>query len=698
MIQIRVTSIRRAAPQGTCFYGVAMEPDNKGREIYFIDAAADLIPITIQIGQCWQIEGRSSSHSCIRNGYTVLEHRVRAKQMSLVLPHGGDAFVHFLANTTDFKGIGEVTARQLWQHFGERLYDTLASEDIAALLAVVSMSKAETLLNGWKKYQSLSFLPWFERHGIPVNIAEKIIKHHSAAAIQQVQDNPYCLLSFGEKFTTIDYLAQKKLGVTAEDPRRLAAAVEDALYQYSRYGHTAAKHDDLYPKIHGLLGSSELANQAMTQAHQSLGYVLTKNGLYQSTGHYVMEQVIARRLLRLCEQHEAWQTQHASVFSETLAEMPFPLNERQCQAVQQTLISAISIVTGGAGTGKTTVLKAIMDALTQLGYCVHGIALAGRAAMRMQELTGYPCRTIASFVMSPKLSEEMDNVVIIDESSMLDLPSMYRIVTAIPDTTRLVLVGDADQLMPIGVGRIFKDLIDSALLPITRLKQVNRHDASTGIAQYSHEIRRGRVPEPLSMGAVDFHEVRQQDINDTVLRIYLQSPGGTQVVGATYRSEDGGIDALNLHIQSAVNPEGEPLANTALKQGDPVIFTKNDWGNNVQNGTLGRLTSVQEQGSLLGTVLTTAGDIVPITKQQLESLNLAYAISLHKGQGSQFKRVVIVLTGHYMIDRSWLYTAITRAETKVSIVGREKQLKNAVCTFHLGKRKTALRDHMCVVD
>lgn len=692
MISVRVTNIRREAKSNTIFSGVAVQPKHKGREIYILNAAAHLIPTTIRVGQCWQIEGRGSSHSCIRNGYPVLEHKVQVHRMSLTLPHGGEALVHFLASTADFQGIGDVTARQLWQHFGERLYPTLASADLEALTAVISLTKAESLLDGWRKYENLTFLPWFEQHEIPVKIAEKIIKQHSADAVRQVQKNPYCLLSFGAPFEMIDQLAQQKLGVGKTDSRRLAAAVEEALYKYTKYGHTAADYSDLHPLICRLLGSDKLACGAMRQAHQALGYIITRGGMYQSTGDYVMEQVIARRILRLREQQETWQKLHASAFSETLDAMPFLLNEQQRQAVQRALINAISIVTGGAGTGKTTVLKAIMNALTHLGYYVHGIALAGRAAMRMQELTGYPCRTIASFVMSPKLSQEMDNVVIIDESSMLDLSSMYRIVTSIPDTTHLVLVGDADQLMPIGAGRIFKDLIDSVLLPTTCLKLVNRHNASSGIAQYSQAVRRGIVPDSLSMAAVDFHEVRQQDINDMVLRIYLQSPGDTQVVGATYKSEDGGIDALNLYIQSIVNPEGEPLVNTTLKQGDPVIFTKNDWGNNVQNGTLGRLTSVQEQGNFVGTVLTTSGDIVLITKQQLESLSLAYVISLHKGQGSQFKRVVIVLTGHYMVDRSWLYTAITRAETKVDIVGEETQLVKAIYSFHLGKRKTGLLD------
>ena len=292
-------------------------------------------------------------------------------------------------------------------------------------------------------------------------------------------------------------------------------------------------------------------------------------------------------------------------------------------------------------------------------------------------------------------------MLVVDEASMLDVQTMYQIITHISPEVRLLLVGDADQLPPIGPGYVLRDIVDSNTIATVELDVVQRQDEQSGIPAYSQSVRTGAVPEKLSSGCIKFHSVSEANIDATCIDLMSDDPGNTMIVAATYRSPHGGINGLNELAQNTLNPGAERWdfdfqgegRHLNIFKGDPVIFTVNDYEAGVQNGTLGRLTSIDQMDGSYGFVETTNGKRISITQSLLESLRPAWAISLHKAQGSQFKRVIVALSGSGMIDRNWLYTAITRCESELHIVGSAERFKKAIeRESPSSKRQTYLKE------
>ena len=540
---------------------------------------------------------------------------------------------------------------------------------------------------------------WFVERDIPANITGRLLRHHGDNSVEAIQSDPYRLMNFGMSWKECDALAQKRFHIEPEDVRRQAAAVEDSLIALTKKGHTVAARDDLYPMLHNRLRRKSLAEAALDSDYESKRFVRDDQGLFHVVGIMVMERVVSMRLQKLAGVAEEYGHEHNGALHEAIKTLPYPLTERQKDAVVQGLVNGISVITGGAGTGKTTVLRVVMNAYKALGYHIYPMALSGRAAMRIKESTGYPSRTIAGFLKNENLKELEKNLIVIDEASMVDLPTMYRIITSIPDTVRLLLVGDAGQLQPIGPGLILHDIVQSRALPVTELDIVKRQDSSSGIPEYTRLIKTGLLPDLLSVGNIRFHETAPEAMNSKILKLYSESPDTTQIVAATYKASHGGIDSLNQQCQTLMNPGSPPMIfelyggerYLPFRLNDPVIFTENDWDADVQNGSLGKLISIEQTGEHFGAVLLDTGRTVDITERMLDSLRLAYAISLHKAQGSQFPRVIVPITLSRMIDRTWVYTALTRAETHIEIVGEREQLQTAISHLASSDRKTWLK-------
>jgi exodeoxyribonuclease V alpha subunit len=256
---------------------------------------------------------------------------------------------------------------------------------------------------------------------------------------------------------------------------------------------------------------------------------------------------------------------------------------------------------------------------------------------------------------------------------------MYRIVTHIHPNVRILFVGDPNQLPPIGPGKVLADVVSSGTIMNTTLDIVKRQDVSTGIPEYSAQICAGIVPNNLSFGKITFHETPEEEISSKCVELYSQSPENSRIIGATYKAKFGGIDEINSLAQAENNPDGQRLTIkhegeiqfVRIKLGDPVLFTKNNYDIGVQNGSLGVITSTDHEDDKFGVVTLDTSDEVQLDLDLFSSIKLGYAISLHKAQGSQFPRIIISLKSARIVDRSWLYTAITRAETEVHIVGKE---------------------------
>jgi exodeoxyribonuclease V alpha subunit len=359
-------------------------------------------------------------------------------------------------------------------------------------------------------------------------------------------------------------------------------------------------------------------------------------------------------------------------------ELPYALTKQQVKAVTTCLDNAVSCITGGAGTGKTTVLRTALRAYHLMGFEIHAVALSGRAAMRLHESIGFTTLTIAKLLRSEPIDltgDQQRHLLVIDEASMIDLPTMYRLVNHVHPLVRIVFTGDPDQLPPIGCGKVLADIVASKSIANTMLDIVKRQEGSTGIPEYSKLINQGRLPGQLTTGAIHFHETDKSDIAQVCCELYQQSPKNSRVMAPTKAL----VAEINSLTQKAINHDGLRLEFEMhgesffqnLKLNDAILFTQNHYDKGIQNGSLGVLTSVEASGESYGEVTLDSGDKIEITQTVLDCMELGYAITLHKAQGSQFPRIVIALQKGKIVDRAWLYTAITRAESEIHIVGSQ---------------------------
>ncbi|WP_323886385.1 AAA family ATPase [Aeromonas allosaccharophila] len=589
--------------------------------------------------------------------------------------------IQFIAKEPDFKGIGLGKARALWQRLGTQFHATLRTdtpESRERLRGILSDVSIDTLFNGYAKYKNLSHCNWMAECRIPSSIQQRLLKFHGEGSVEAIKDNPYLLVGFGMEFEEVDTLSQTKFEVELKDPKRLSAALEFAIHKEVEKGHTYTTQAKLRPLLTKLLGANDLAAQAFMAGYHQAQYILNdETGTYHPTAQLLMETVVAKRLLALAKQQNHYDERTNSSFLAAVNELPYELTEKQSEAVLATLDNAFSCITGGAGTGKTTVLRTALRVYRKMGFEVHAVALSGRAAMRLHESIGFKTMTIAALLRHEPIEPSAgspNHLLVIDEASMIDLPTMYRLVNHIHPAVRILLTGDPDQLPPIGCGKVLADIVASQTIPNTILDIVKRQKGSTGIPEYSMLINQGLVPERLSMGNVHFHETSKDRIAQVCAELYQQSPENSRVVGATTAM----VAEINTLIQNAVNPDGrrmefvmhgETYCRNDLRQGDVILFTQNNYEKGIQNGSLGKLISAVATDDNYGVVELDTGESVYVTQSLLDCMRLGYCITLHKAQGSQFPRIIVALQKGRIVDRAWLYTAITRAEHEVHIVG-----------------------------
>lgn len=454
-----------------------------------------------------------------------------------------------------------------------------------------------------------------------------------------------------------------------------------------------------------LLGDPEVAAQALANGHTNGQFILkTDTGTYHPTAQLMMESVVAKRLKSGPGEIETDDAIYEAI-KEAVLELPYDLTGQQLNAIETSLTHKVSCITGGAGTGKTTVLRTVLKAYHSLGYEIHAVALSGRAAMRLHESIGFFTMTIARLLREEPISPSKDkakHLLVIDEASMIDLPTMYRIVTHIDPSVRVIFSGDPNQLPPIGCGKVLADIVESGAVPNTKLDIVKRQEGTTGIPEYSACINRGEIPPLLTTGAITFHETPPDQIVSACQTLYAESPTISQIVSATKAMTAN----LNQHCQKLVNPNGKLLQFSLygddffldLREGDPILFTKNNYSIGIQNGSLGVLTSIESKSDgeeqSFGAVTLDTGETIAITEEVLDCMELGYGITLHKAQGSQFPRVIIALQNGRIVDRAWLYTAVTRAESEVHIVGAAKDFASITAAISNASRRNSYLAHL----
>ncbi|MGH2879227.1 MAG: AAA family ATPase, partial [Solirubrobacteraceae bacterium] len=406
--RLRVATIRSRKTNGVIFSGHALEEATAEGGAIVVKALGPFCA-DIQVGDLWEVTGAVTERTLTVAGVSLRETQIDATGLWLVRPSGSQ-IVQWLATHKEVVGIGTVKAQRLWDALGEVLYTALDRGEADALLRVVKTPEvAANLLAVWARDGDAKTLRWMQQHHIPLDLSRKVIRFHGAAALEKMQEDPYRLLSFSASWALVDSIAQVQLGVLPDDPRRLRAAVEQILYTELEQGNTSVTKTAVMARLARLLGSAALAHQALDVAGENRAIVEVDDA-YHSAGAWIMERSVAEFIhARLTAAHQS------TLFEGNLDELisafereealesaspGFALNEAQREAVKRSFEQAFSVITGGAGVGKTTVLKALYRLLDTTGLPRFQMALSGRAAKRMREATGESAYTIAGFLSS----------------------------------------------------------------------------------------------------------------------------------------------------------------------------------------------------------------------------------------------------------------------------------------------------------
>ncbi|WP_395820706.1 ATP-dependent RecD-like DNA helicase, partial [Devosia sp.] len=452
-------------------------------------------------------------------------------------------------------------------------------------------------------------------------------------------------------FAKVD-AAAASLGITGSDPRRLIAAVEAALYAGLDDRHTWMSQDDL------VVGIRKLIDAGVDEASRGIALAVEDHAIepsgegWQAAGPAMMEAFVASRLAQVMAPpemedliaREVSDIEVARALDDWCSQERLILDDEQRQAVRIGVRHRFGIMTGGAGVGKTTVLKSLVALCEQFGRSVHMAALAGRAAVRMSQATGRPASTIAAFlkaVEAHKVALGPESLVVIDESSMLDLPTFYRILRALPDGCRLLLAGDPGQLPPIGFGLTFHVLATAGIFPMVELEKVYRQTGASGIPAVSRAIRDGQLPDLASftgkVPGVSFVACEAEGMAEAIVDIAaeLGDIGDEVRILSAVKARPSGLLAMNARFHD-IMAAGRPTLHGYAK-GEPVMFLRNDYQRGLRNGSLGVVAGFDD--NVL--VCDFEGDEHRFGQRDLGEVMLAYAMTVHKSQGSQFQRVIV---------------------------------------------------------
>ena len=622
------------------------------------------------------------------------------------------------------RGIGPVYAKKMVKAFGEKVFDIIEAEpDRLREVTGIGAVRAKRITDAWAEQKIIrEIMVFLHSNGVGTARAVRIYKTYGADAVQVMTENPYRLARDirGIGFKTADAIAMK-LGVEKTAMIRLRAGISYALAEAMDDGHCGFPTAELLPLAEGLLEVTQKLICTALDLELAEGTVIADrvgetNCIFLSS-LYQAERSIAERLAMLTTEKLPWGAIDADKAVPWVeARVGLELATSQKAAIQLALDSKIIVVTGGPGVGKTTIVNAILRILAAKGVNILLAAPTGRAAKQLNETTGLEAKTIHRLLeVDPKgggfkrnLENPLDcDLLVIDETSMVDVLLMHAVLKALPRTAALFVVGDVDQLPSVGPGQILADLIGSGVIPVVRLTEVFRQAAKSRIIVSAHRINQGLMPD---LGkpeeGSDFYFVQADEPETAVTRIVelvktriprrfrLDSIRDIQVLCPMNR---GGVGArsLNIALQAALNPAGERKVERfgwTFAPGDKVMQIENDYDKEVFNGDIGYIDDVDpDEGELTASF---DGRAITYGFGELDTLVPSYAATIHKSQGSEYPAVVIpVMTQHYaMLQRNLLYTGVTRGKRLVVLVGQKKAVAIAVRNLSGRRRWSKLRE------
>jgi exodeoxyribonuclease V alpha subunit len=628
------------------------------------------------------------------------------------------------------KGIGPVMAKRIVNRFGEDTL-TVIEKNIERLVEVdgIGKKRIEMIQKAWDDQKEIrEVMVFLQSHGVSSGYAAKIFKQYGNISIPVVTENPYRLAMeiFGIGFITADHIAEK-LGFQKNSPVRIKAGVIYVLHQLSDDGHVYYPYELLITEcrkildvdrddvVEGIAAIESGKHIVIEDLHDSEeGHSENNKAVFLEKFHFC-ETNISKRLKRLVQGEKSIRRiQEDKALDWVQKQLSITLASRQIDAIRMAIRNKVMVITGGPGTGKTTIINAVLKIFSQLQVKILLAAPTGRAAKRMSETTGHESRTIhrlLEFSMTRGgFQKDEDSpldcdLLVIDEASMIDTVLMHHLLKAIPVHSTFILVGDVNQLPSVGAGNVLNDIIASEKVAVVRLNEIFRQAQKSRIIVNAHSINNGIVPYTGNPSRNDdFYFIEQEDpqkVLENILQLVtsripdrfgFHAVDDIQVLSPMHRGVIGAGN-LNQELQKALNPEerGVVSGNRSFLVNDKVMQIRNNYDKDVFNGDIGRIQSVSiEQQEV---VICFDGRNQVYDFSDLDEIVLAYAISVHKSQGSEYPVVVMpVLTQHYMLlQRNLIYTAVTRGKKLVVLVGTRKALAISVKNNKTQNRYTRLK-------
>lgn len=705
----------------------------KFRENNNIYTAVGVLP-QVREGQNLRLKGSWINHSQFGKQFKV-------EECEEILPTSEVGIEKYLSSGI-IQGIGPVTAKKIVKKFGKDTLDIL-DNNIEKLKEIegIGKKKLETIIESYREQSELKNISIFlQTHGLSINQCLKIYKKYGSSSVETVKNNPYVLCDeiSGIGFKTSDKIA-RSLGIEVDSPFRIQSGIRYVINDFCANGHTFMPKEELLNEASNVLTVSKsiieenLKNAALDKKIK-IEKVYDKEGIFTIPNYYC-ELGITNRILTLAISN--FQNINVDVdhlISQFERKNDITFAESQKDAITSAFQNGIEIITGGPGTGKTTIIKCIIEIFETCGLKVLLGAPTGRAAKRMSESTGKEATTIhrmldmgvfekdeSLFMTNTEESSLEADVIIIDEASMIDITLMNALLKSIKVGTRLIIVGDVDQLPSVGAGNVLNDFIESKFTKVVRLKEIFRQGKESMIVINAHKINKGEMPK-LNEKGTDFFFIKndiQEGILNTIIDLintrlpkFNSNWDKLRSIQVLVPMKKGvlGVTNLNEKIQSVLNPKAnykkeKEFRSIIFREGDKVMQIKNNYslkwtrisgkgeheGSGVFNGDMGFIDNIDLDEKKMSIVFDEERKVI-YDFMYLDELDLAYAITIHKSQGSEFPVVIMpaYMGAPLLMNRNLLYTGITRAKEMVVVVGIPKALKYMVDNTRSMERYSSL--------